>query len=116
VTVTTLSILSFVVVVLIGGIILVTVTFSKSLQKALDNSDRVHERVNKQLAEVLDRLMAKTFEEFKVYDLGEAAHGEIIYPETANDRPWSVPGQVQPGAGLAGGDRPIGVEEEESER
>ena len=38
-------------------------------------------------------------------------HGEVIYPE-GDDRPWNVPGQVQPRGGLAGGDKPIGVDEE----
>jgi|SRR5580765_5188486 hypothetical protein len=110
-TVTVLGILTFVVIVLISGLILVTVTFSKSLQKALDHADRIHDRADIQIASLLDRLMARSLEDFKVYDLGETSHGEVIYPE-GDDRPWNVPGQVQPRGGLAGGDKPIGVDEE----
>jgi len=113
-TVTVLGILTFLVIVLISGLILVTATFSKSLQKALDHADRIHDRADIQIASLLDRLMARSLEDFKVYDLGETSHGEVILP-TENERPWNVPGQVLPGGGLAGGDRPLGAEEGDEE-
>jgi hypothetical protein len=112
VTVIALGILGFGLIVLLCGIILITVTFSRSLQKSLDHTDRVHERSQAQLHDVLDRLMAKTLEEYKVYDLG-AEGGEIEIPEAQNDRPWDVPGVFLPGKGLAGGNKTLEVEEEE---
>ncbi len=113
-TVIVLGILGFAVIVLIGAIALVTVTFSRSLQKALDSIDRVHERNQAHLSSVLDRLMAKNFEDFKTYDLGERGMmGEVEYPDEAEDRPWTVPAFVAPGKGLAGGDKIIEPEEDE---
>jgi hypothetical protein len=107
VTVIALGILAFMVIVLIGAIVLVTVTFSRTLQKSLDNADRVHERSNKQVGSVLDRLMAKDFEDFKVYDLGErdGVTGSVEVPQDGEDRPWQAPAVVLPGRGLAGGDK-----------
>lgn len=113
-TVTILTVLSIAVIVLIGGIILVTVTFSRSLQRAVDHADRVHNRSTDTLQTVLDRLMAKNFEEFKTYDLGESGHGEMIIPDSpAEDRPWNVPGVTLPGAGLWGGAVELGEEDTE---
>ena len=106
-TVTVLGILSFVVIVLIGALIAVTVTFSRSLQRVADHADRVHDRSVLQLSGVLDRLMAKNFEEFKVYSMGDDAHGEFIPPPEPTERPWYAPesetGVFLPGKGLAGG-------------
>lgn len=91
-TVTILTVLSLAVIVLIGCLVLVTVTFSKSLQRVADHADRVHERSDKSLHKVLDRLMAKNFEEFKIHDLGEGELGSVTYPPGESVRnPWDVP-------------------------
>jgi hypothetical protein len=102
VTVTVLGILVFLLIVMIGCTVLVTVTFSKSLQRVADHADRVHDRSVTQLSGVLDRLMSKNFDEFKAYDLGERAHGEFVEPDY-EERPWNVPGIFRPRVGLAGG-------------
>lgn len=116
-TLIVLGILCFMVIVLIGGLVLVTVTFSRSLQKSLDNADRVHERGDRNLGSVLDRLMAKNFEDFKVYDLGErnGVTGSVEIPEVqlGAERPWDVPAVLLPGRGLHGGDRVLDGEDEE---
>ena len=111
-TVTALGILGFAVIVLIGCIVLVTVTFSKSLQRVADHADRVHDRSVTQLSSVLDRLMAKNFEDFKVYDTATEVHGSVEYPDQS-DRPWNVPGVFVPRRGMAGGAVEVGVEEGE---
>jgi hypothetical protein len=112
-TLTVLGILIFVVIVLIGALISVTVTFSKSLQRVADHADRVHDRSTAQLTEVLDRLMAKNFEEFKSYE-PLPVHGEFLIPDQ-QERPWDVPGVFRPGAGLAGGAVEVGVSPEEDD-
>lgn len=91
-TVIVLIVLSGAVIVLLGALILVTVTFSRSLQKSLDNAERAHVRSIEQLQDVLDRLMARNIEDYKAYSLGDGAHGSIVVPERGRvSRPWSVP-------------------------
>jgi hypothetical protein len=109
-TITVLSVLASTVIALIGGIILIAVTFSRTLRNALDHADRIHTRQTEHVSAILDRLMAKNLDEYKAYEL--AGNGEIIMPEPV-ERPWNVPGQVAPGRALAGGDLPIGEEESE---
>ena len=93
---------------------MITVVFSKSLQKAVNHADRVHERDQELLTDVLDRLMAKNLEEFKTYALGEGEHGTVIPPEYDEaERPWNEPGQFLPLAGLAGGTVKVGGGDEE---
>ena len=111
-TVTVLGILVFVVIVLIAGLVFTTLTFSRSLQRVADHADRVHDRSVLQLSGVLDRLMAKNFEEFKTYSYADDAHGEVVIPHT-EERPWNVPGVFVPQAGLAGGSVEVGREDDE---
>ena len=111
-TLTALGILSFVVIVLIGALVAVTLVFSKSLQRVADHADRVHDRSVNQLSSVLDRLMAKNFEDFKVYDTATEVHGSVEYPDRV-ERPWNVPGVFVPRRGMAGGAVEVGVEEDE---
>jgi hypothetical protein len=114
-TVTVLSVLSSVIGVLLFGIALLTVVFSRSLRKSLDHADRVHERSQEALQSVLDRLMAKNFEEFKTFTMSEGVHGDFVRPDEEGDRPWNVPGVFKPGGGLAGGATDVGREEDDDE-
>jgi hypothetical protein len=100
------------VIVLIGALVAVTVTFSRSLRSVADHADRVHDRSVNQLSSVLDRLMAKNFEDFKVYDTASTVHGSVEYPEES-DRPWNVPGVFVPRRGVMGGAVEVGQEEGE---
>ena len=74
----------------LGVIVLVSLLFRTSLQKALDHADRVHERQVVMLNGALDRIMAMDFTTYKAYASAEdALEGQFIEPD---EPPTVMPG------------------------
>lgn len=96
------EILSIVTCILLVGVtVLIAVTFSRALQKVLDHNERASQRHAASEGQLLDRIMAMDFSDYKAQAMAESPNAPPAGQIFADDIPPLIPGELF-GTGEAG--------------